>query len=336
MYEQPKESKTVFWVFLLIFILILGGIGFWWFNKNNQETSTSETPSTKSTDDNFSKSSKNNKNGPYYHQIYSASSPDGLKWTKLNKLIYDHASVPGAIIKDAKIYLYFVDASGDEDQLSVAISADNGATWDKKKAVFDSMASYDVVDPNPVVIDGKIRLYFLGDFMSKMANKSKSQSFTMYWAESTDGINFNTPSKAYSENEVITDPDTFQTASDWRMFVSKERSMELLTSKDSGKTFTKDTAFSWNGGGISSTVVFGSEYRTYYCGEGINYAIGANSGKLTDKGVVLQETNKIACDPTIVKLPDSTYLMFYKTQTLNNTSSVGNNPTTETTSDSVK
>jgi len=48
--------------------------------------------------------------GPYYHQIYSATSSDGINWTVDNTLLFDHASVPGAVYFYNKLYLYYVNA----------------------------------------------------------------------------------------------------------------------------------------------------------------------------------------------------------------------------------
>ena len=35
--------------------------------------------------------------GPYFHQIYSAISTDGINWTFIDFLLFDHTSVPGAV-----------------------------------------------------------------------------------------------------------------------------------------------------------------------------------------------------------------------------------------------
>ena len=45
---------------------------------------------------------------PYYHKIYSATSVNGLSWTVNNTMIFDHASVPGAVYFNSRLYLYFV------------------------------------------------------------------------------------------------------------------------------------------------------------------------------------------------------------------------------------
>ncbi|RLC51674.1 MAG: hypothetical protein DRZ79_02420, partial [Candidatus Cloacimonadota bacterium] len=68
-------------------------------------------------------SSNSPEEGPYFDQIYSATSEDGINWTVIDELIFDHASVPGAVYFNNKIYLYFVNAADPQNtKLSVGIS----------------------------------------------------------------------------------------------------------------------------------------------------------------------------------------------------------------------
>ena len=136
-------------------------------------------------------------------------------------------------------------------------------------------------------------------------------------AESSDGINFESPREVFSE-ENITDPDVFKTTKDWRLFVSKGMALDLAISTDDGTTFTKQNDFLWNSGGVSGTADISGTLRTYYCGQGgIASATGAETGKLTaEPGTRVEEQNKIVCDPSVIELPDNTFLMFYKVQEL--------------------
>jgi hypothetical protein len=318
-----KVSTKLLLAGVVIFLMALTGIGGFFLGKSmnsskKDETDNTQTESDKSeTDKDITKSSQSNPNGPYYHQVFSATSTDGIIWEKQGIMLFDHASVPGAVLKDDKIYLYFVDASGEEDQLSVGISNDLGKTFTKDKVVIQGMPSYDSVDPHPELVNGKIMLYFLGDFMSGHVG-GMSEKFTMYSAVSTNGVNFTELNQAYQTGEITTDPDVFQTSSDWRMFVSHEKGMDLLISHDNGNSFAKDENFTWTKGGVSDTIKIGSQYYTYFCGTGIQSATGADQGQLTQEPGsridAKDEMGKILCDPSVIQLPDGSYLMFYKTQ----------------------
>ncbi len=290
---------------ILIFAGILLGVYFFTKSKSFSTPSKSNTVAQ-------------DPNGPYYHKIYLATSKDGLTWQKQDKVLFDHASVPGAVIKDDVIYLYFVDASGDlSDQLSVGISKDLGKSFNKQKIVIKG-ATLAAVDPNPVLLDnGQIRLYYFASPVTAGDPAAASGPHKIISAQSSDGINFDSPREVFAE-ENITDPDVFKTAKDWRLFVSHGTSLDLAISSDNGITFTKQNDFSWNNGGVSSTDDISGTLRTYYCGQGgIGSAIGADTGKLTaEAGIRVAESNKIVCDPSVIQLPDGTYMMFYKVQEL--------------------
>lgn len=264
-------------------------------------------------------------NGPYYHKIYAATSKDGLSWQKNNQLLFNHASVPGAVIKDGVIYLYFVDASGrSSDQLSVGISKDSGRNFDKQKIEIKGVVLA-AVDPDPVLLDnGKIRLYYFASPIIVGDPAAASGPHQIMSAESSDGINFENPRKVFAE-ESITDPDVFKTAKDWRLFVSKGTNLDLAISSDGGIIFTKQNNFSWSEGGVPNTFNFNGTFRTYFCGKGgIGSATGADIGKLiVESGVRMEESNKIVCDPSVIQLPDNTFMMFYKVQELNQNNNNG-------------
>ena len=111
---MPTQKTN--WLKIIIIVLVLAGIivlGYFIYKKQiatTEKATFSTSPPPAGSEPKVS--SKDNPNGPYFHQIYSATSTDGLTWIKQNKMFFDHASVPGAVVKNNKIYLYFVDASG--------------------------------------------------------------------------------------------------------------------------------------------------------------------------------------------------------------------------------
>lgn len=304
-------------ILLGILFIILVGAGGWLFFGYLKKASQPGPPlsSGSSSKPSPQKSIVQDPNGPYYHQVYAATSQDGLTWTKQDKLLFEHASVPGATIRDGVIYLYFVDMAENEPQLSVGISQDLGQSFNKKKVEIAGIESAQAVDPHPELTDnGEIRLfYFYSNINQGDPAKAKS-NHQFYSATSTDGVNFINPQLAYETTDLITDPDVFKTNKNWRMFISRGKEMDLLTSAD-GLKFTKQEGFSWNQGAVSDTFNFNGTFRTYFCGQGIQSATGADQGNLTaEDGARILEDNKIVCDPSVIQLPDNSYLMFYKTQ----------------------
>lgn len=300
--------------------IVCSGVTAWYFisykDAHKDTKKSPDQPISSEKDSTQKQDQPSETSGPYYHQVYSATSKDGLTWEKDGKMLFDHASVPGAVIRDGIIYLYFVDASGDSDGLSVAISKDLGKTYEKKSVVIDGMKSIDSVDPHPELLDdGTIKLYFLGNFSQIPEMEQKGEKISFYSATSTDGINFSQSQVVYQDDTVITDPDVFKTGSDWRLLASKGMGLDLAISTDKGVTFQKDSGFSWSKGGVSDTFNYGGTYRTYVCDQAIKSATGGDKGSLIlESGARIEEKDKAVCDPSVIQLPDQTYLMFYKVQ----------------------
>lgn len=316
--KNQQGMLTLVIILIIVLILVVGGTGFWiWkLKKDNQALKNSLEVSADIMPEKKAVPPAEDKNGPYYHAVYSAASTDGISWKKDEKMLYDHASVPGAVLKDGIIYLYFVDASEKQYQLSVAQSNDLGKTFNNKQIVkIKGQEQGSAADPHPELVNGRIRLYFLGDF-STLPNKESDNQSRIYSAESTDGINFFEPKLAYTGEKMNTDPDVFPTNQDWRMLISNGQNLILAISQDGGLSFTKQENFSWSKGGVSDTIKIGDNYNTYYCAAGIEYATEVDSEKLTAVSVVIPKdsSNQIVCDPSVIQLPDKNYLMFYKVQ----------------------
>lgn len=86
--------------------------------------------------------------GPMQHSIYYATSADGLTYTDSGVLIKDQASVPGAVIVDGKIYLYYVDGSA--DTTAVGISQGDVATFDFQPVTITGQTAAKAWDPDPL------------------------------------------------------------------------------------------------------------------------------------------------------------------------------------------
>lgn len=104
-------------------------------------------------------------NGPYQHQIHSATSADGLTWTRDGGVRLDHASVPCALAESDRIFLYYVDADrgpGLPESAGCAVSS-NGLDFVKQPFVINGLPTYKALDPS-ILKDGTgtFRLYYFG------------------------------------------------------------------------------------------------------------------------------------------------------------------------------
>lgn len=259
--------------------------------------------------------SQNLGQGIYGHQVVSATSRDGLNWTKNDKVIFDHASVPDAVIdKNGKISLYFMDASSGHE-MSVATSTDQGKTWQKKTVnITGRQTQGHAVDPNPIILeDGRIRLFYLGTFGPPDPNNPGETDAKICSAVSSDGIHFVEEKGFRFSGKGLTDPDIIKTPTIWKMFVSHGRE-DLSTSSADGITFTQDEKSASTTGAVSDTIAMEGGYRLYKCSQG-----GIHSQFTKDFKTWVEEGLRISggfgfgiCDPGIIKLPDGTYQMFYK------------------------
>lgn len=247
--------------------------------------------------------------GPYYHQIYSATSSNGIDWTVDNTLLFNHASVPGAVYFENKLYVYFVNASDLEagEKLSVGISEDRGETFTTYDLQISGSNSPYPVDPNPIVDDDKIRLTYLGNFnQGETTNK-------IVTAHSTDGINFTEDGVIFTGAEIY-DPDLFydDVSGEWVLLLNTG-GLTKATASSSTATFTEDPSFSWSQGSISSTHKIGNTYYTYYFGMGVSVAEYSN-GSLTNVASSILDFPGLNADPTVAIFGENDYEMFFKTQ----------------------
>lgn len=245
--------------------------------------------------------------GPYHHDIYYATSTDGLNWTVNETLLFDHGSVPGAVYLNGSIYVYFVNAVSGE-KLSVAISEDNGSTYTVHDVSITGTNSPRPVDPNPIIDGGKIRLTYLGNLMQS------DEEHKIVTATSTDGINFNEDAVIFS-GKHITDPDLFQNSTgDYVLFVNNGSSLIKAINSSATGNFTEDTTFSFTGGWLASTHNITGKYYTYLH-NGINISIAEynSSGLTLISENVISGFDGIVADPTVAILPSGKYIMYFKT-----------------------
>ena len=239
--------------------------------------------------------------GPWNHRVMSATSSDGLTWVKDNRIISDQASVPDAILENEdNIRVYYVDWYNGH-VISVALSHD-GVNWIYKKItiqgeVAGSQTGISPVDPDIVLLqDGRYRLFYM-------------YAGGIYSAISNYGINFvKEDGVRYQQEGMVYDPDVVKMGDVWRMFVSLDI-RNLSTVSSDGLSFSRENELPFDGS-VSCTIPVENGYRMYYIKQGGIYSSFSSDGRnWVFEGLRLDN----AADPTVIRLSDGIYKMFYKT-----------------------
>jgi hypothetical protein len=175
--------------------------------------------------------------GPYSHKILSASSRDGLNWTRDEGVRIEHASVPCAVADGDRILLYYVDADrgrGLPESVGCASSPD-GIHFEKQAFTIENLPAFKAVDPSVLKdADGKFRLYyFASDAGGDPARQAAEHEIHM--ALSDDGIRFREAGVAFRYPSLV-DPDVFVFQNTWFMYVFGAGNTVIATGKD-GRDF---------------------------------------------------------------------------------------------------
>ncbi len=259
--------------------------------------------------------------GPYSHQIYSASSRDGLTWTHDNRLLLDHASVPAAIVTpEGKIRLYYVDASGAREgrseNVNCAESSDGGATFRVLNCTIANRAGDKAVDPSIVRLpDGRYRLYYYA-VTGKM---DATSAHAIYSAISTDGVRFTQEKKVF-EHPGAVDPDVFWTGKDWLMYVfTLKEGRTIIARSSDGLSFEYVAPLNPRNWGTTAPVKLDDgRFRLYAFKQPEMNSVGSfiSTDALNwtqESGTRLTaRSGESITDPFVVRLPDGTWKMFFK------------------------
>ena len=256
--------------------------------------------------------------GPYQDKISFAVSSDLLNWEDQKIILAEHASVPDAVYKDGRIFLYFVDVSTDgiPEQTGLLRSNDNGQTWEDKVIVnYTGLGDKVPVDPCPVLLDdGRIRLYFL-DINSARGIEASGTSYKnkIYSAISSDGINFTLEKGVRFEYEGIFDPDVIKVGETWYMYTgSSDGSQVLLATSKNGLDFSYEQVV-YTGGAIPEAHFASGTF--YLFTVGIEIATSSDGKNFAKSGKRFQsEISPLTADPSVIELDNGSFILFYKTK----------------------
>ncbi len=262
---------------------------------------------------------------PGEFRILTATSTDGVTFTRTNKVISDQANVPNVVsTPDGTIYLYY-EGSGIEsnkDTTAVAISTDGGNNWVYKKLVISAL------DKQPTPSDPDITLTADGTFHAFLTQGIGNLP-AIRWATSTNGIDFTKGGMAFSHDKSPMDSQTFRdTDGTWWMHALQVKGEALLRAKSTdGQTFSFVEEVTPRIGNvnyfISCALREGDTLRLFAFnpGEGViktfKYVppstLTAEDGTRLGNGSAPLESSGIK-DPAVTKLSNGTYFMAYATK----------------------
>ncbi len=124
---------------------------------------------------------------PLQHRILIATSPDGLSWTRLNRIFSDSGDVPDAVLApNGSVHVYYQGLwTPTRDGIMLGVSQDGLSSWTYYQIPIPGTGSWPgkPCDPDVIVKNDTFRLYFTGE-------PNGDGTPETYSAISTDGISF--------------------------------------------------------------------------------------------------------------------------------------------------
>ncbi len=244
--------------------------------------------------------------GPSKHRILSATSPDGLTWTP-GDVIVEPASVPDAVLgPDGLVRLYYVDPA--INGISVGIE-DASGRWTFRPTNLRG------ADPNVLLLD---------DGTYRAFTKEGTSRGRFVVAESADGIDFSRPRLAFEDDRYpnVTDSDVFEAENGWVLYASIGPRLLLAESAD-GLAFESVRTIDL-GGSVGDTVPTPDGFRMYFHRNPTGsermtiWSASSRDGRQWQvegrrlRGRADGPDALGVGDPAVVRLPDGSYRMFYK------------------------
>lgn len=256
--------------------------------------------------------------GPNCHQTHTALSRDGMAFNAEGEILV-RASVPdGVRLPGGTLGVYYV--TGGDDH-GIFLGKPSGNRWERgEKVLLDGVFDGNAVDPDAVNLpDGRIRLfYYKGSFVGGAA---PSPTAPFYSAISTDGVRFTVEGKVF-EIEGGTDPSVVVLPDgSWLLAVARAQQQQMVVARSTDGTRFETVATLANGGIPELLVLPNGSVRLFFNGSGGNgVPPGMVSRISTDGGRTWRDElgtrlnhPGFAADPSVVRLDNGQYRMFYKT-----------------------
>ncbi len=253
--------------------------------------------------------------GPYYHELFVATSTDGETWSVKDESFVQHASVPDLVLLDQDVgdfnagtlLTYFVDASdmpaGGQEEIGLMYSTDNGETWSEKEVItIVGSEGQTPVDPSIVQLeDGSLRLYYF----DLSTTRSSSGEFVMYAAYSNDGKTFSVEQAVFTSTTLMTDPEVILFNDAWFMYFWMGTIVVATASDGLNFAYVDDTGLV----GIPGAAVVNDEVYLYGCSGSVIRATSSDGITFSTEEKVIEMS---LCDPAPVFLDDGSFVMIVK------------------------
>jgi hypothetical protein len=169
------------------------------------------------------------------HQVGSATSPDGLTWTRDEGIRIPRASVPCAINDgDRRVLIYFVqppNQPGKPETVACTVSTD-GMNFEQDAAFqIEGLSTLKAVDPSILKDEqGRFRLYYLAS--NHPGDPAAGPNpHAIHMALSDDGIHFRETARVFEYPDLV-DPDVFRFQDQWLMYVFAGKATVIARSAD--------------------------------------------------------------------------------------------------------
>ncbi len=247
----------------------------------------------------------------YLHQVHSATSVDGINWTRDAGVRVDHASVPCVATTSNRVFLYYVDGDHPTNQPeSVACSVStNGLDFVRQPFAINGMTTLKAVDPSILRdANGVFRLYYFGSNQGGDPG-SATNDHEIHLATSLDGTNFTEVGTAFAHPWLV-DPDVFTYQGGWFMYVFKIGTGTIIATSADGTNFTYSQVLALPGWGTTAPVLLddgrlrlyafdqtqalGNSVRSFTSTNGLTWTQEAGTR-------LLASTNEQITDPFVVR-----------------------------------
>jgi hypothetical protein len=204
--------------------------------------------------------------------------------------------------------------------MGILKSIDHGATWTSAgKACIQGLNGLLPVDPTPLVVEGRIVIYFVD-----LGHLNQAVPQSLYRITSENGINFDTPQPAYTQAETMVDPFVLQLPNgSYRLYVPSGQSGMISALSTDSVTFTLERSGNFgNLFGMPGLILlpdsrirfFGSDHPeprwigSLISEDGLTFIL-ESGGRIQMPPGYLYINN-----PEPIRLMDGSYLMLYQVQ----------------------